>query len=137
MQLRKITAFRSKSAEKLVDEKKRRGTEGGGNTDTRNGCASTLAEPPLSLPVPCGPMPRTWASPRPSCPMVQLIICSATRKLMLSYASLRSVTAGCQGQSDSELGGGGGAEGARQTGLASEALAGMRWDEWTPQNLSS
>lgn len=55
---------------------------------------------------------------------------------MLPYASLRSVTAGCQGQSDSELGGGG-AEGARQTGLASEALAGMRWDEWTPQNLSS
>ncbi len=33
-------------------------------------------------------MPRTWASPRPSCPMVQLIICSATRKLMLAYASL-------------------------------------------------
>lgn len=134
MQLRKITAFRSKSAEKLVDEKK--GGVGGGGTDTRNGCASTLAEAPLSLPVPCGPMPRTWASPRPSCPMVQLIICSATRKLMLPYASLRSVTAGCQGQSDSELGGGG-AEGARQTGLASEALAGMRWDEWTPQNLSS
>lgn len=50
--------------------------------------ASTLAKPPLSLPVPCGLMPRTWASPRPSCPMVQLIICSATRKLMLAYASL-------------------------------------------------
>lgn len=50
--------------------------------------ASTLAERPLSLPVPCGLMPRTWSSPRPSCPMVQLIICSATRKLMLAYASL-------------------------------------------------
>lgn len=33
-------------------------------------------------------MPRSEASPRPSCPMVQLIICSATRKLMLAYASL-------------------------------------------------
>lgn len=42
----------------------------------------------LSLPVPCGLMPRTRPSPRPSCPMVQLIICSATRKLMLPYASL-------------------------------------------------
>lgn len=42
-------------------------------------------------------MPRTWASPRPSCPMAQLIICSATRKLMLAYASSCSVTTGCQG----------------------------------------
>lgn len=50
--------------------------------------ASTLAKPALSLLVPCGLMPRTQASPRPSCPMVQLIICSATRKLMLAYASL-------------------------------------------------
>lgn len=50
--------------------------------------ASTLAKPPLSLLVPCGLVPRTWASPGPSCPMVQLIICSATRKLMLAYASL-------------------------------------------------
>lgn len=59
--------------------------------------ASRLAEPPLSLLMPYGLMPRTWASPRPSCPMVQLIICSATRKLMLAYASSCSVTTGCQG----------------------------------------
>lgn len=58
---------------------------------------SRLAEPPLSLLMPYGLMPRTWASPRPSCPMVQLIICSATRKLMLAYASSCSVTTGCQG----------------------------------------
>lgn len=64
--------------------------------------ASTPAEPLLSLPMPCGLMPRTGASPRPSCPMVQLIICSATRKLMLAYASLCSITAGCQGQNCSE-----------------------------------
>lgn len=50
--------------------------------------ASSLAELLLSLSVPCGLMPRTQASPRPSCPMVQLIICSAMRKLMLPYASL-------------------------------------------------
>lgn len=62
------------------------------------------AEPPLSLPVPYGHMPRTWASPRPSCPMVQLIICSATRKLMLAYASLCFITAGCQGQNCSKSG---------------------------------
>lgn len=49
---------------------------------------STLAKLPLSLPVPCGLMPRPRTSPRPSCPMVQLIICSSTRKRTLAYASL-------------------------------------------------
>ena len=50
--------------------------------------SSILAKPYLSLSMPCGLMPRTWASPRPSCPMVQLIICSAMRKVLLAYASL-------------------------------------------------
>lgn len=52
------------------------------------GSASTLAEPPLSLPVPCGLMPRLRTCPRPSCPMVQLIICSSARKRTLADASL-------------------------------------------------
>ncbi|KAK5911084.1 hypothetical protein CgunFtcFv8_005292 [Champsocephalus gunnari] len=70
-------------------------------------------------------MPRTWASPRPSCPMVQLIICSATRKLMPVYAS---VSAGCRGQNRSE-GGDDRLAWHRRPWLGFE-------DEWTPQNLS-
>lgn len=74
--------------------------------------ASTLAEPHMSLPVPCVLMPRTWASPRPSCPMVQLIICSATRNLMLAYASL--CFHNCRASKPELLLGGGG---LRQTGF--------------------
>lgn len=92
--IKNITAF-AQSQQKILWKRRRKQEES---------CASTLADSPLSLLVSCGSMPRTWASPRPSCPMVQLIICSATRKLMLAYASLCSITAGCQGQNGSERG---------------------------------
>lgn len=76
----------------------------------------------LSLSVPCGLLPRTQTSPRPSYPMVQLIICSAVRKLMLSYASL-CLHNWKVSRLELQLG-----RGVRQAGLASETLAWIwRW----------